>query len=213
MQTKCLALYLIDLPTWIFCTVGILKVLLEGNLRYYPHIFFWHIKTYGDNIYIHTTGLEMDVVVSCAETGDSCHSFNICLFVWWKLLSTNIQRNESILEEISRYRFQLHFFSPLTYGLTFYLIKRPSYFARNAEFWLSYPVYSSGDSEKWNLCEKSHLCLRIAVSSYLKVGPFRHIRAPVVLTPVPIRERSCLRVEKRQNYVYPLDGVAAVRRK
>jgi len=131
--------------------------------------------------------------------------------LWWKLLSTNIQRNESIFQEISRYRFQLHFF--LTYRLTCYLIMRPSDFARNVAFWLSYPVYSSSDTEKWILCEKSHLCLRIAVSAYLNVGPFGLIRAPVVLTPVPIRERSCLLVEKRQICIYSLEGVAAVCRK
>jgi hypothetical protein len=82
MHTNCPALYLIDLPSWIFCTVGILKVLLEGDVRYYPHIFFYHIKTYGgnSNISIPTTGLEVDVLVSCAATGDSCHTFIIFLF-------------------------------------------------------------------------------------------------------------------------------------
>jgi hypothetical protein len=80
MHIECPALYLIDLPRWIVRTVGIFKVPLEGDLGYYPHIFFRHIKTYRDIIHIHRTGLEMDVLVSCAETGDSCHTFNTLLF-------------------------------------------------------------------------------------------------------------------------------------
>jgi hypothetical protein len=43
-----------------------------------------------------------------------------------------------------------------------------------------------------------------------KCGAFRLIRAPVVLTPVLIRERSYLLVVKGQNYMYLLKGVAAV---
>jgi hypothetical protein len=130
--------------------------------------------------------------------------------LWWKLFSRNIQRNESILEETSRYRFQLQFIF-LIYRITCYLIFRRSYFAQNVEFWLSYPVYSSTDSEKWNLCETPRLCLRIVVSTYLNSGgDFHLIRAPVALTPVPIRKRSCLSVEERQNYRYPSEDVAAV---
>jgi len=151
----------------------------------------------------------MDVLVSCAETGDGCHTFNIFLFALVKTFKHEYTTKRIHIAGNISIQISVTFFF-LTYRLICYLIIRPSDFARNVEFWLSYPVYSSSDTEKWNLCEKSHLCLRIAVSAYLNVGHFRLIRAPVVLTSVPIRERSCLLVEKRHNYIYSLEGVAAL---
>jgi len=136
----------------------------------------------------------VDVLVSCAATGDSCHTFIIFLFALVKTfkheyttkrihVAGNISIHVSVtffpsligLHVISSYDLLTLYGTPSS---DFHILSTPPVILKN---------------ETW--CEKSHLCLRIAVSAYLNVGPFRLIRVPIVLTPVPIGGRACLRVE------------------
>jgi hypothetical protein len=156
MHTNCPALYLIHLPSWVFCTVGIVKILLEGDLRYYPHIFFWHIKTYGDNICFQRTVLgERSFGIVFWNWLQLPHSLYCCV-LWWNFSAGTYNETNPCWRKHLDTDFSYSFF--LMYRLTCYLIFRPSYFAQNVEFWVSYPDYSFTDSEKWNLCETSRLC-------------------------------------------------------
>jgi len=76
----------------------------------------------------------MDALVSCAETGDSCRTFNIFFFALVKTFKHEyttkwIYIGDKNLDTDFSYN---SFF--LTYRLACYLIIRPSDFARNVEF-------------------------------------------------------------------------------